>query len=130
MGMLDALMGQAGGAAGGKVLEQIMGLINDPQSGGLAGLVQKFRDGGLNDVVSSWIGTGANLPVSAEQLKGVLGSDAINHLASQAGVAPDAMSQHLAGLLPQVIDKLTPAGTLPEGGLAEKGLGMLKGLLG
>jgi uncharacterized protein YidB (DUF937 family) len=129
MGLLDSMLGQAGGS-GNQVLEQIMGLINDGQAGGLAGLVQKFRDGGLDQIVSSWVGTGANLPISPDQLKGILGSDRISQMAGQAGVAPDAMSQHLAGLLPQVIDKLTPNGSLPEGGLASAGLGMLKGLLG
>ena len=35
----------------------------------------------------------------------------------------------LAELLPQMLDKLTPNGTLPEGGMVEKGLSMLKGSL-
>jgi uncharacterized protein YidB (DUF937 family) len=109
----------------GALMEVVLGLVNNPQTGGLAGLVQKFQAGGLGDVVASWISTGQNLPVSADQIVNVLGDGRIQEIARTLGIEPDAVSGHLAQVLPQVVDKLTPNGTLPEAG----GLGGLLGAL-
>lgn len=132
MGLFDEL---TGGLAGklfsgegkDKLLENIMGLINNPQTGGLSGLAQTFKDKGLGDVISSWIGTGNNLPVSADQIKEALGADQLQEIAKNAGVSQEEASQGLAGLLPEIIDKLTPDGKVPEGDMLAQGLNMLKG---
>jgi len=107
----------------------VMQMINS-QPGGLSGLVQQFHDKGMSAVVTSWVGTGQNLPISAEQLQSVLGSEQVKELAAKAGISPDAVSSHLAQLLPLVVDKLTPNGQVPQGGgsLLEEGMGMLKNL--
>lgn len=134
MGLLDSVMGavmgqvqQQGGVAG--VLGEL--LANDGAGGGLRGLVEKFNEAGLGEVVGSWIGKGDNLPVSADQLKEVLGSDLLGKLAGQLGVDPAQASGQLADLLPGLVDKLTPQGVAPENGLGDAGdlLGMLGGLL-
>ena len=119
-----------GGEEQSGLLQQALGLINNPDTGGLAGLVQRLQEGGLGQEVGSWISTGANLPVSGEQLQEALGGGTIKDIAAKLGLSPEEASQQLSNLLPQVIDKLTPEGTLPEGGLLEKGLGFLKGKLG
>jgi uncharacterized protein YidB (DUF937 family) len=107
----------------------IMQMINS-QPGGLSGLVQQFHDKGLGSLVSSWVSTGQNLPISADQLQHVLGSEQVKDLAAKAGISPDAAGSHLAQLLPVLIDKLTPNGQIPQGtsSLLESGLGILKGL--
>jgi uncharacterized protein YidB (DUF937 family) len=110
----------------------VMQMINN-QPGGLSGLVQQFHDKGLGGLVSSWVGTGQNLPISADQLQHVLGSDQLKELAAKAGISPDTASSHLAQLLPMLIDKLTPNGQVPEAStstssMLEAGLDMLKGL--
>ncbi len=134
MGLLDSVMGavmgqvqQQGGVAA--VLGEL--LANDGQGGGLRGLVEKFNEAGLGEVVGSWIGKGDNLPVSADQLKEVLGSDLLGKLAGQLGVDPAQASGQLADLLPGLVDKLTPQGVAPENGLGNSGdlLRMLGGLL-
>jgi uncharacterized protein YidB (DUF937 family) len=104
-----------------------MQLINN-QPGGLGGLVQSFQQGGLGEVVNSWVSTGQNLPVSAEQLQSVLGGGQLQNIAAQLGVSPEQASGSLADLLPQVVDKLTPNGQLPEGGgdLLAQGMDLLK----
>ena len=106
-------------------------LANDGAQGGLGGLVEKFNQAGLGEVVGSWIGKGENLPVSADQIREVLGSDAVGQIAGQLGIDPSQASGQLAELLPGLIDKLTPQGTAPEGGLGNAGdlFGMLGGLL-
>lgn len=134
MGLLDSVMGavmgqvqQQGGVAA--VLGQL--LANDGAGGGLRGLVEKFNEAGLGDVVGSWIGKGENLPVSADQLREVLGSDLVGQLAGQLGVDPAQASGQLAELLPGLVDKLTPQGVAPENGLGDTGdlMGMLGQLL-
>ena len=106
-----------------------MQMINN-QPGGLSGLVQQFHDKGLGGLVSSWVSTGQNLPISADQIQHVLGSDQVKELAAKAGISPDAAGSHLAQLLPMLIDKLTPNGQVPvqTSSLLEEGMGMLKNL--
>ena len=104
-------------------------LINNPQMGGLQGLVQSFHDKGLGAVVSSWVGTGANLPISADQLTSVLGHGALQEMAQKVGLPVEGLSAQLSSLLPQVIDKITPNGSLPDGDLLSKGMGLLGNFL-
>jgi len=134
MGLLDALAGQVLGSLSGSssgtaqqagLLEAIGGLINQ-HPGGLAGLISTFERSGLGGVAASWVGTGANLPISADQLQSVLGNVQLESIARSLGFSPQEASGHMAELLPQVIDKLTPQGTLP----AEGTLGTLLGSLG
>ncbi len=125
MGLLDAVagaMGSGGEGQGGDLMQVVMRLVQ--QSGGLEGLVAKFQQGGLGDIVQSWISTGPNLPISPEQLGQALGPDTLNQL----GAGGQDMLGPLSKLLPQVVDGLTPNGQLPAGGgdLA----GLLGGLLG
>jgi uncharacterized protein YidB (DUF937 family) len=106
----------------------VMQMINN-QPGGLSGLVQQFHDKGLGGLVTSWVGTGQNLPISADQLQHVLGSEQVKELSAKAGISPEAASSHLSELLPMLIDKLTPNGQLPQGSSAlEEGMSMLKNL--
>jgi uncharacterized protein YidB (DUF937 family) len=106
----------------------VLQMINN-QPNGLSGLVQQFHDKGLGGVVSSWVSTGQNLPISADQLQHVLGSEQVKDLADQAGISPDVAGSHLAQLLPMLVDKLTPNGQVPEtSSLLESGLSLLKSL--
>jgi len=131
MGLLDQLTGMLSGGGGegqGGAAGAVSSLLES--QGGVSGLVEKFQQGGLGDVVSSWVGTGENQSVSADQIQQVLGSDQINALAGKLGLDPDQVSQALSQYLPQVIDKLTPNGQVPEGGgdLLSQGLDLVKGL--
>lgn len=102
------------------------------QNGGLPGLLQKFQASGLAQQAQSWVGTGANLPLSGEQLHQVLGGSTIAALASQLGVSPQQAGSSLAQLLPEVINHLTPGGQVPanHAELLSEGLALLKGLAG
>lgn len=123
MSLLDQLGQAAGGMLGGggnqnPLLQTVTSLLGQNSSvGGLAGLVQAFQKNGLADIVNSWVSTGQNLPVSAQQIKQGLGGDLLNQVSSKAGLSPDAASSQLAGLLPDLIDKLTPNGKIEAGGL-------------
>jgi uncharacterized protein YidB (DUF937 family) len=133
MGLLDSIMGAASGQVqqqGG--LANVLGglLANNGDMGGLGGLAQKFQQAGMGDVIASWIGKGENLPISADQISSILGSGAIGDIASKLGIDPTQASGQLAQMLPGLIDKLTPHGRAPEGGLGNAGdlMGMLGGL--
>jgi uncharacterized protein YidB (DUF937 family) len=84
------------------------------QPGGLQGLVQSFHDKGMGGLVSSWVGSGANCPITADQIHQVLGSDQVKALAAKAGISPDAAGSAIAQLLPGLVDKLTPNGSVPD----------------
>jgi uncharacterized protein YidB (DUF937 family) len=131
MGLFDELMKTVGGtilggSGQGGVLEQVLSVVNNPETGGLSGLVETFKSKGLGDAVSSWIGTGENQPVSGEAIANALGSDKIQQIAGTLGISAPEASNSLAALLPQVIDRLTPEGAVPEGDLLGKGLSLLK----
>jgi len=83
---------------------------------GISSLVDKLKSGGLGEQVSSWVGHGQNKPVNAEQVKSALGEDEVAKVAEQAGVSNDEAAQGMAGMLPQVVDHLTPEGKLPDAG--------------
>ena len=129
MGLLDGILGAATGGEGSPI-----GAITDllgGQEGGLGGLLGAFEKGGLGGVAQSWIASGANLPISAEQIETVLSSGMLADFAAKLGVDPKTAARTLAQVLPQVIDHLTPDGQVPaagQGGLG--GLGGLADLLG
>jgi uncharacterized protein YidB (DUF937 family) len=134
MGLLDQVVGAVSKMSGqsdqtdNSLLSSVLQLVNNPQTGGLSGLVESFQKGGLAKAVNSWVSTGRNIPVSAEQIQSVLGNEKIQNLASKLGINTNQVSAQLAEVLPQVIDKLTPNGTMPEAGdLLSKGLDLLKG---
>jgi uncharacterized protein YidB (DUF937 family) len=122
-GIESKIFGEAGQ---GTFMEQILGLINSPQTGGLSGLMDQFKNNGMGDLISSWVGTGENQPVSGEQIHQVFGVDKIQEIAQKMGISGTEASQGLASLLPEIIDKLTPEGKIPEGGILEQGLSLLK----
>lgn len=135
MGLLDDVLkagtGTAPAAEGSQssLASAALSMLSSNESGGIPGLAQQFAAQGLGHVVSSWIGTGRNLPISPEQLKSVLGSEQVQAIAAKAGISPEAASTGLARLLPQLVDNLTPNGEVPQGDLVSKGLELLKGRL-
>ena len=80
---------------------------------GLGGLLEKLQQGGLSNATNSWVGSGQNQPVSANQLSSALGPDVIKSLAQQTGLSEDDLSKQLSQALPGLVDKLTPNGRLP-----------------
>ena len=130
MGLFDKIVSIVGdnmsGSAENKgLMEQAINLINNPAIGGLPGLVNKFQNGGLGDIISSWVEIGANQPISADQIINAVGADKIHAIAEKLGVADNQVSDGLASVLPQIIDKLTPNGKVPEGDILKQGIELL-----
>jgi uncharacterized protein YidB (DUF937 family) len=126
---LGSVLGSGKGNQKNDILSTVMNLIGQ-QKGGLNGLVEQFSSKGLGDVVSSWVGTGKNLPINSNQLTSALGSDTIKNMASKLGMDSNALTGQLSNLLPNVVDKLTPEGKIPEGDIMSKGMDLLGGLFG
>ena len=137
MGFFDAIAGQVAGAlsntqpSSGSVnlVGVVSQLLNNPQLGGLSGLMSAFQSKGLGDIVASWIGTGSNLPISMEQIQSALGHGPLQAMAEKAGLSSDQMASTLSEHLPGLVDQFTPDGKLPEGDLMSQGLGMLQGFM-
>jgi uncharacterized protein YidB (DUF937 family) len=108
MGMLDGLLG---GIVGAGVVTAVNGIIE--KHGGLQGVVSEFERNGLGPTIQSWVGTGPNQSISAEQIHKVLGPDLLRQLSERSGVPVQELAQKLSQVLPQAVDKLTPEGTVP-----------------
>ena len=135
MSLLDSVIGAMGHGQGGggqpDLLSAVIGMLGQGGGqagglGGLAGLVAKMQQSGLGDVASSWIGTGQNQAIAPDQLGGVLGRDMLSGLAQQLGMNQGDLLGQLSHMLPQVVDKLTPHGQIPQGDIG----GILGGLAG
>lgn len=120
-GLLDKVLGEKGA-----MVQVAMDMLD--QHGGLSGVLDRFKEGGLAEQVASWVGKGENLPISAEQIAGVLGNGPLAEMANKVGLDPDTLSAQIAEHLPNIIDKLTPDGEVPaeSGNLLSTVLGMLK----
>jgi uncharacterized protein YidB (DUF937 family) len=112
-GVLKGLTGQQGQAGGGlgTILGQVLG---NTDLGSLGGLLQQLQKSGLGPQVTSWLGNGANLPVSVDQLRQALGDDTIRKIAASFGIPVDQLLNQLSQNLPATIDKLSPNGTLEQ----------------
>ena len=109
MGLLDGVLG---GAVGAELAVVVNGLIQ--KHGGLGGMLEELKTKGLGDAVKSWVSTGPNLPIAPDQVQQALGSDTVAQLAAKLGMTPAELSTKLATVLPQVVDKMTPDGTLQK----------------
>src|ERR1700724_2089539 len=121
MGILDSLenspafkgmLGQLEAAVVPVVLSEVLG--NGSQGGGLNAILAKLQQAGFGDQVKSWIGNGQNLPIQAEQLQQVLGSDTVKQLAARFNIPVDQLTKVLAQQLPLAVDHASPDGKLPH----------------
>ena len=124
-GGLNSGQGRAKGGAGmqGELLNVVIGMLANGaghtagSGGGLGDLITRFTQGGMGDVIGSWVGGGQNAPISGDQLSNVLGADTIGSIAAQLGLSHGDVAGQLSQILPQVVDRLTPHGQAPSGGL-------------
>ncbi|MFC3549866.1 OmpA family protein [Lysobacter cavernae] len=95
------------------LLGALVALIFNPKRGGPSGFIQAFRDRGLGDVVSSWLGHGTNQPISAAQLESVLGTDTLAGIGAKLGLPTATVGNAAAAMLPDAVDELSEHGDLP-----------------
>jgi uncharacterized protein YidB (DUF937 family) len=103
-----------------RLLEAALSLIaSNGQTGGLHGLVVRFQEAGLGNMIHSWVGTGQNVPITAEQVRQVLCEGQLQQIAEETGLSVNEAADRLSRMLPDLVDKLTPAGHLPQGGVGD-----------
>lgn len=131
MGLFDSIAGKVVGKLSGDKSQGVMvqvaiKLFHD--YGGLSGILDKCKENGLSEQVASWVGNGENLPISAKQMRKVIGSATLSELAAKYDISADEISSRFAEYLPGVVDKLTPDGKVPknQSGLLLQALSMLK----
>ena len=108
------------------MLAAAMSLLQE--NGGLSGVLDMFRGKGMTQEADSWVGTGPNVGVSADQVKQVFGGSTLSNLATQMGTSQSQTSSLLAQILPELINTLTPEGQVPENhdDLISQGLSLLR----
>jgi uncharacterized protein YidB (DUF937 family) len=109
MGLFDSLKGALESEALPALLNTVLA---QTQYHDLPGLVAALQKGGLGPQVQSWLGNGSNMPITADQLKAVLGNSQVQDFARHFGLPVDDMLNALAKYLPEIIDKASPNGTL------------------
>jgi uncharacterized protein YidB (DUF937 family) len=108
---LKGMLGQLEAAALPVILNEVLGKGGE---GGLSAIVAKLQQAGFGEQVKSWLGNGQNLPITAEQLQQVLGSDTVKQLAARFNIPVDQLAKILAEQLPLAVDHASPDGKLPH----------------
>jgi uncharacterized protein YidB (DUF937 family) len=107
--------GGGGGGRGDDVLGEMFGSRGGSGSiGGLGALLQQMQQAGFGDQARSWVGTGQNMPITPDVLGQIFGQRGIDEIARQAGLTPRQTSEGLSQLLPEVVDRVTPSGEVPD----------------
>ena len=109
--LTDGLKGVLGQAAQSEISTMLPAALANTPFGNLQGVVSQLQASGLGPQVQSWLGGGANLSVTPEQLQAALGSDQVKQIAQHFGVDPDAALKLLAQHLPAAVDAASPNGT-------------------
>jgi len=105
---------QTGSGGGlGDILGQVLG-GSASGSGGLGALLEQFQRGGFGDQARSWVSTGRNLPIPPEAIDNVFGREGVAEIARRAGVTEEDASRGLSQLMPEVVDRMTPGGQVPD----------------
>ncbi len=104
--------GTGGGLA--DVLGQVLGGSGRGAAGGLGGLLEQLQRTGFGEQADSWVSRGANKPISPDAMTQVFGDEGLEQISRQAGISPEEASRGLSALLPEVVDRMTPDGTVPD----------------
>jgi outer membrane protein OmpA-like peptidoglycan-associated protein/uncharacterized protein YidB (DUF937 family) len=117
MGVLDAVLNEARSQLGissssaSSVLAGLLSFINQDE-GGLSGFLNRFRQAGAGNLVTSWLGGDAR-PVTAVAVENAMGHDVVWQIASKAGLTTSAAASAIALMLPRLVQRLAPGGAIP-----------------
>ena len=115
------------------VMSALTGLLGDGQGNvDFGALASKIASSGqLGDILSSWLGDGANSAISAEDILGIFGESNVSDFASKLGTSTGDAAGGLADVLPELMDKASSGGNILDSlGGAEGLLGAAKSLFG
>jgi uncharacterized protein YidB (DUF937 family) len=98
----------------GDVLGQVLGGAGGSGGGGLGGLLSQLQQAGFGEQADSWVSRGPNKPISPDAMTQIFGRDGLEQISRQAGVSQEEASQGLSQLLPEMVNHVTPDGTVPD----------------
>ena len=101
-----------------ELVQVMLASMLNKDTGGLAGFLEKFNAAGLGPVVQSWLGnTVSPQPVTNSQVEQVLGGTGglLSLLTSRLNAPRDSVTSAVGYLLPALVAKLTPGGSMPAG---------------
>src|SRR5262245_46472555 len=113
----QVLTGGGARPSGGGLGDALGGMLGRTASGGggaLGGLLEHMQKAGFADQARSWVGTGQNMPISPEAVDQIFGEQGIGEIARHAGLTQRQTSEGLSALLPEVVDRVTPDGQVPD----------------
>jgi uncharacterized protein YidB (DUF937 family)/outer membrane protein OmpA-like peptidoglycan-associated protein len=142
--MFDLIIKEAASRFGlgdkaGMLVQMLLAFMTNKDTGGLNGFMDLFKSKGLGDLASSWLGGGSNAkPISNSQIESLFGGSGglLSALTAKSGLGSGVITSALGYLLPSVLGKLTPGGSIPTSlsseilGFADQGKNLLGGLLG
>lgn len=101
------------------------------RNGGLGGVLQRFQHNGYSQQAASWVSTGPNEVLEPQAVNEVVGADELSRLSQQLGVSQDEVSSGMAQILPEMVNRLTPQGGVPDDGdeTLSRGMSMLDMLM-
>jgi uncharacterized protein YidB (DUF937 family) len=118
MGILDSVVSEVGNEFGmstsssSSVLSGLLSFITQ-QEGGLGGFLDRFRRAGVGNTVASWL-NGETKAIAPDAVETALGRDTISGIASKAGLSFSSAATAIAFMLPRLIQRLAPGGTVPS----------------
>jgi uncharacterized protein YidB (DUF937 family) len=105
MGSFDGVLG---GIVGTELTTVVHGLIEKHSD--VRGVVAQLEQQGLGATVQSWIGPGANQPISPQQLDQAFGCETIEQFGRNGRPGPSGLLQKLPQAWLQAVGQLSPAG--------------------
>jgi uncharacterized protein YidB (DUF937 family) len=119
LGMLSN-RGHRNAPGGGGGLSDVLGQVlgrgagGGGAAGGLGGLLEQLQRSGFGEQANSWVARGENKPISPDAMTQIFGQDGLEQISRQAGISQDEASRGLSQLLPEVVDRMTPDGDVPD----------------
>jgi uncharacterized protein YidB (DUF937 family) len=113
MSLMDQITSLFKGGKGENLLKGLNEMVSSGQVS-LSKMLDNFKSAGMGDKVDSWVGTGPNKAVTADEVKQAADPDNLQAIANKAGISVDEAAEEISKTLPEVVDKLTPDGVLPS----------------
>ncbi len=108
----DKLGDQAADLDDNSIMDALSGLFSNDEGGlDLSNIFSSLQDSSIGSIISSWIGSGENMPVDGSTLSNILGSDQISAFAEKLGIDPDTAADSLSDVVPNIVDKATGDGS-------------------
>jgi uncharacterized protein YidB (DUF937 family) len=119
-------LGAGGGLGGNPMLRMLLPLVASMlMNGGLQKILGRLQAQGKGAQADSWVGTGANEPVGADDVRQAIDKEELDRIAEQLGVSQDEAAEAVAQVLPDVVDQASPDGALPDDDELDRKFGRL-----